>query len=273
MIALRGWLRAGAWAMLLGAAASACGQPPAAEQYLVVGASDASPQRIAARAQELARRSGKPGLVVQVSDCGEPRQVFAWASEVAGSAAAAQQALAALKRVAPDAYVKRCTVQPGSLLALRLPAIDPTIAAVPAKAVNWSDADRLSRVVRLPGAGDLVLVRYYAAVADDPLEGRRTRVALATAAGELTTLVEDCSGAAQFVRGGSWVAFTCDTEQAADHILHTVRAYTVDGAPAASVARCRAPAIAGDALTCQSEEVDADGRLRLAPRTVRLAAR
>ena len=271
---LQPWCRAGAVAAAL-AATAACGQPAAGhgEQYLVIGASDSSPQRIAVRAQELAQRTGRPGLVVQVADCGEQRQVFAWAAEVVPSAAAAQQALAAVQRAAPDAYVKRCKVQPGSLLALRVPAIDPSIARVPARVVNWSDADRVSAVVPLPGGSPVVLIRHYAGGAEDPLEGRRTRVALGSPGGPLTTLADDCSGAAQFVRSGSWLAFTCDTEQAADHVLHTVRAYGANGAPAGTVARCRLPSIAADALTCHGEEVDADGKLRLAARTLRLPAR
>lgn len=268
------WCRAAAVAAML-AATAACGQPAAGsgDQYLVIGASDGSPQRIAVRARELAQRTGRPGLVVQVADCGEQRQVFAWAAEVASSAAAAQQALAAVQGAAPDAYVKRCKVQPGSLLALRVPAIDPSIARVPLQVVNWSDADRVSAVAPLPGGSQLVLVRYYGGSAEDPLEGRRTRVALAAPGGALKTLTDDCSGAAQFVRSGSWIAFTCDTEQAADHVLHTVRAYGANGAPAGAFARCRRPSIAGDALTCQAEEVDGDGKLKLGARTQRLAAR
>jgi hypothetical protein len=257
-------------------AAAACGQPaPAAgEQFLVIGASDPSPQRIAVRAQELAKASGRPGLVVQVADCGDARQLFAWSAAVTPSASEAQQALAQLQRAAPDAYVKRCKVRPASLLALRVPAVDPSIARVPARAVNWSDEDRISSVVPLGSAGSAVLVRRYEAAADDPLEGRRTRVALAAGGGELVTLAEDCPGASQFVRGGTWLAFACDSEQAADHVLHTVRAFDDSGAPGGTLARCRLPAItASGMLACQGEEVDASGQLKLTPRSLKLAPR
>jgi hypothetical protein len=257
-------------------AAAACGQPQpeAGERYLVIGASDTSAQRIAGKAKELAQRTGHAGLVVQVADCGDPRAMFAWAAEVKPDPAQAQQALQDVQRAVPDAYVKRCKVRPGSLLALRVPAVDPSIARVPAQVVNWSDGDRVSSIVPLGDAGRAVLVRRYQAARDDPLEGRRTQVALAAPGGELVTLVDDCPGAAQFVQKSGWIAFTCDSEQAADHVLHTVRAFGASGAPAATVPRCQQPAItADDALTCQGEEVDAAGRLRLTPRKRQLAQR
>ena len=273
--ASRSWLRAGV--VLVGAvlAAAACGQTaPPGEQFLVIGASDGSAQGIARRAQELARATGKPGLVVQVADCGEARQVFAWSAVVTASAEQAQQALAALQRFAPDAYVKRCKVRAGSLLALRVPAVDPSIARVPASVVNWSEADRISGVAQVGSAGRVVLVRRYDAAPEDPLEGRRTRVLLAAGTGELVTLAEDCPGASQFVHGGGWLAFACDSEQAADNILHTVRAYDAGGAPAGTMPRCRAPAIStAGVLACQGEEVDAAGKLRLTPRSLPLARR
>ncbi|MCG2595102.1 hypothetical protein LZ009_20175 [Ramlibacter sp. XY19] len=257
-------------------AAAACGQPASTggEQFLVIGASEASAQRIAVRAQQLAKASGRPGLVLQVGDCGDARRLFAWSAAVTSSAAEAQQALAQLQRSAPDAYVKRCKVRPGSLLALRVPAVDPSIARVPAQVVNWSEEDRISAVVPLGGTGSAVLVRRYEAAPDDPLEGRRTRVALASGGGELVTLAEDCSGASQFVRGGSWLAFACDTEQAADHVLHTVRAFDDSGVPGGTLPRCRTPAItASGMLACQGEEVDAAGQLKLTPRSLKLAPR
>ena len=36
-----------------------------------------------------------------------------------------------------DAYVKKCAVAPHSLLSLRFPAVDASIADVPDSAVNW----------------------------------------------------------------------------------------------------------------------------------------
>jgi hypothetical protein len=193
---------------------------------------------------------------------------------VTASAGEAQQALAQLQRAAPDAYVKRCKVRPGSLLALRVPAVDASIARVPPQVVNWSDADRISAVVPLGSLGSAVLVRRYQAEKDDPLEGRRTRVALASTAGELVTLADDCSGASQFVQGGDWLAFACDSEQAADHVLHTVRAFDTHGSPAGTMPRCRKPSItAAGVLACQGEEVDAAGKLLLTPRSLRLATR
>lgn len=97
-------------------------------------------------------------------------------AEIATSDKAGQDALARVRTTVKDAYVKRCDVKPGSLLALRITAIDRSIADVPEDAVNWQDEDRISSTQPLPDGRVLVIARYYVNVSDDPLEGRRERV-------------------------------------------------------------------------------------------------
>jgi hypothetical protein len=272
--ATRGQAAAWAAALLLTAAAG----PAAASgtRWLVVGASDPVPAGIAQRARALSavetRAGGSAGIVLSTADCGERKAAFAWAAEVATTREAAQAALDRLIARIPDAYVKRCVVRPGSLLALGLPAIDPSIADVAADAVNWTDADRVSTVRALGGGASLLLLRYRAAVAEDPLEGRRTRVQLALPGTAPVPLIDDCAGLAGAVFAHGWVALACDSEQAADHVLHTVQAFSAAGERVVELTRCRQPSIpAADTLQCQQESVDAEGRLKLAPRRVRLA--
>jgi hypothetical protein len=271
-------VRGAAWCAALAIPLAVAAAP--AERYLVIGASDASPAGIARRAQALSGAAVEagdgPGLVLSTADCGDRRAVYAWAAAVADSAAAAQAVLARLKTRVADAYVKRCLPRAGSLLELGLPAVDPSIARVPADAVNWDDADRVSSVLPLvlPGSGArVVLQRHRVDEPEDPLEGRRTRVLLASPAAAPKTLIDECSGAKQAVAAHGWLALACDSEQAADHILHTVHVFTAGGAAVTQVPRCRQPRITSAVtLQCQAETVDASGRLQLSPRNVRLAA-
>lgn len=252
-----------------GAALAIAGAASAAPvaRYLVVGASAASPAAIAVQARALADAAPGGGLVVTTADCGDRRPLFAWVATVAESPAAAQSALAPLRERVPDAYVRRCTPRPGSLLALGVPAVDASIAQVPAEAVNWRDADRVSAVLALRGPGEpalLVLQRVHVATPDDPLEGRRTRVLLPQPGAPPRLLLDDCGGARDAVRTERWLALACHSEQAADHLLHTVHAFSAAGEPVLAVPRCREPRLLPPAtLHCRAEAVDAQGRLRL----------
>lgn len=252
---------------LVVAGAAAAAQAAPAERYLVVGASAGTPAIIAHKAKALADAAPGGGLVATTADCGDRRPVFVWVAVVAESPDAAQAALAPLRDRVPKAHIRRCTPRPDSLLALGLPAVDASIAQVPADAVNWRDADRVSGVLAMSGPGDpafLVLQRVHVAMPDDVLEGRRTRVLLPRAKSAPKVLLEDCGGARDAVRTLQWLALACDSEQAADHILHTVHAFSADGMEVLTVPRCREPRLVGTAtLQCRAESVDAEGRLRL----------
>lgn len=265
-------LTAAARALALGCAlalagANAAAQASSAERWLVIGASANTPGVIAHKAAALADAAPGGGLIASSADCGDRQPQFVWIAAVADSQSAADAALAALRERVPGARVRRCTPRPGSLLALGVPAVDASIAHVPADAVNWRDADRVSGVLALRGPGEpaaLVLQRVYVATPDDPLEGRRTRVLLQRAGAAPKVLLEDCGGARDAVRSALWIALACDSEQAADHVLHTVHAFSADGVEVLTVPRCREPRITGPAtLQCRAEAVDAQGRLRL----------
>jgi hypothetical protein len=120
--------------------------------WLVIGASDPSPAGIARVAKGLAGKA-PGGLVFQTRDCGDQRNVFGFALAVADSADSAKATLQSARATVKDAYIKRCGVVPRSLLDLRFPAVESSIANVPDDAVNWEDSDRVSSAINLPDMG------------------------------------------------------------------------------------------------------------------------
>lgn len=184
---------------------------------------------------------------------------------------AAQEPLASLKSEVSDAYVRECQVKPDSRVALDTPLVDPSIEKVPRDAVNWSDQDRVSSVQKLAGGGYLWIRRWYDPAPEDPREGRRQAVAFFDSARDRAILLEsDCTDP-KGDRQGQWMALSCARETAADQLLHETRVYDLmTGKSASSTNHCRNPRlISATAVSCQSEEVDATGTLRLAPKTVR----
>ncbi len=239
--------------------------------WLIVAASEPTATAIAQKARAMA--SALPhALVVQTRDCGDKKSVFALAAEVTDSADAAKGALPAMRSAIKDAYVKKCAVVAGSLLSLRYPAVDASIADVPDSAVNWDEEDRVSTTAALPHDGALVVARYFVNAPDDPLEGRRERV-IRPGAGrnDGKTLSDDCPSAAAFTDLDGRVAFECAREQAGDQLLHSVLAFDAGGAKLADVPHCRKPRFtAPDALTCSEESVSANGKLKLRSKRVPL---
>jgi hypothetical protein len=247
------------------------------ERYLVVGASEPTAAGIVQRAKPLAAAAAAagdgPGLIVSTADCEKGHPRYVWTVALFDSASAASAALARLRTRLADAYVRRCLVRPDSLLALGIPAVDSSIADVPSNAVNWRDADRVSALLPVKGdAGETrwVLLRRHVGGADDPREGRRTSVLRLPPGGQAQTLLDDCGGAAEAVAPRDWFALSCESEQAADQVLHTVHVFTRDGATVTRVVRCREPRLDAATLQCSVESVDAGGRLHLAKKTLRL---
>jgi hypothetical protein len=239
--------------------------------WLTVGAS-------ATAASELAQYADKPGIVFSVRDCGENRDVLAWAWRVEKDETAAKAALAASSRPAKDGYVKRCNVQPGSLLAFGISRLDASIAKVPADAVNWSEADRVSEVAKpvapptVNPSGALIVVKYYDSKdPNDPLEGRRERIELLDG-GKRVVLETNCTdGAANAALGAKLVAFACIRGQMGEQMLHTTFVHERAGKRVGSAEPCRSPSFgANESVTCQAESVADDGSLRLSPREVAL---
>jgi hypothetical protein len=81
--------------------------PVRAEQvWLVVAASARTPMEIVAASKVLIAREPE-GLVVQNSDCGDAKRMYAWVAAIATSAEAAQTRLAQVRQTVKDAYIKR----------------------------------------------------------------------------------------------------------------------------------------------------------------------
>lgn len=229
--------------------------------WLVVGASDPTPAGITRKAKQL---GGAGGLIIRTVDCGDRKNVYAWAARVETTEKAAEGAAKELRETtARDAFVKSCDVKPGTLLAHRIPAVDPSIADVPDSAVNWEDAYRVSTVKRLPDGRSVAVARYYEAGGDDPLEGRRERVILLDPAGKQRQLEKNCFDASGFQIRKGYLAFQCATEQAGDHLMHSVLLFDKEGRRIKTFNRCRNPRFAGGHLHCKAESVKADGTLTL----------
>lgn len=257
---------------VLAALVLAVATPAGAERaWLLIGASDASAAAMARKARLLAAIA-PAGLVVQTRDCGDAKNVFAWVGEVAASSQAAHAALPRMRQSVPDAYVKRCDVKPGSLLALRIDVIDTSIAGVPPDAVNWSETDRVSTVQALADGRSLLVTRYFADTPNDELEGRRERVSLIDAASQRSVLQEHCLDASRVSERQGGIAFQCAREQAADELLHSVLVFDTAGRRVAEIEHCRNPQWSGDSsIACDAESVGADGRLKLQRKRVSVA--
>ncbi len=263
-----------AWLGYLATAAAAVAAPSA--RWLVVGASDPTPAGIVERAKALSAAGEGAGLIVANRDCVPPRAGYVWAAATTDSPEAAAAALARLETRIAGARIERCTVRTPSLLALGIPAVDASIVDVPANAVNWTDADRMSALLPIHGGAAgvlLVLQRRYVADPDDPREGQRTRVLRVPPGQAPRALLDDCGGPTWAAASRHWLAIACESEQAADQPLHTVHVFTADGTPATAVAHCRDPRLVSrSTLRCRAESVDAEGRLHLAPKTVKLVS-
>ena len=219
-------------------------------------------------------RSQSPqAAVVASSDCENLRQgLYLSVAVVAGDRATSQAALEKARAVSADAYVRECRPRPGSRILLGVPLIDPSIEKVPEDVVNWSDADRISTIVKLPEEGYLWLRRIYVAAPEDPLEGRRTSVLFfATDPKKSTQLTADCTDPG-FAEKSNRIALSCARETAADNLLHETTVYDATSARALiKVSRCRKPElISVSQLTCWAEEVDGQGVLYLRPKRVPL---
>jgi hypothetical protein len=241
----------------------------AEKAWIVVGASSPSPDGIARAAKPLAAKWPE-GLIFRTADCGDKRDVFGWAYHVAASADGAKAALPAAHELAKGAYVKACDIPPRSLFALRVPAVDASVADVPASvADDWEDDDRVSSAVPLSDGRTLVIKRVFKpSLLEDPEQGKDQGVWLVERDGKLKALAESCSPAEAFTTRDGKVAFQCGDTIAADELLHKVLAFDGDKQVAA-VSSCRKPRWTGPAaLVCSSESVGPDGRIKLRAKKV-----
>ena len=235
--------------------------------WLVVAASDKSPAAIAVKVRGLADRFPR-GLVFATADCGEKAKVFGFAADIAADPQSAEASLARVRSVLADAYLKRCDVRPQSLLAHRVHVVDPSIARVPPDAVNWNDDDRVSKMFKIDDRRSVAAIRYFENAPEDPLEGKRTRLALLSG-GSTVILTQDCSMPSGISGRKDLIAVQCVVAQAADNLLHDVLVFGPAGRHLLTVPRCREPRWSADnVLQCSEESVDANGVLQVSSKRV-----
>ena len=242
--------------------------PARAESWwLVIADSDPLPQPMALYASF----GGYPqGFLIQTSDCGDSRNLFAWVMEVQRSAEFAQRALSRLSETRPKAYLLRCDVRPGSLMSWGISPVDESIADVPDRAMTWTDRDRVSSAYPLADGRTVIVVRTFDRTRRDLDEGKRVKVFLGPAFGDLVALSDDCSDAGGFVMQNGLVAFHCGSQ--ADRGFYEVRVFDRRGKPVFRFERCRSPSWAGDRiLSCQEEVLSGEDELTLRTKRIALA--
>jgi hypothetical protein len=232
----------------------------AESSWLVIGDSDPSPQRMA----PYASFHGYPqGFLIQTSDCGQPTNLYAWVLGVQRSAEFAQRALSRLSDIWPKAYLLRCDVRPRSLASWGISPVDESVADVPDHAATWTDRDRVSSAYPLADGRTAIVVHTFDRTRWDLDQGKRVKVFLGPAFGDLVALSDDCPDAGGFAVQNGLVAFHCRSQ--ADRGFHDVRLFDRHGKPVFRFERCRGPSWAGERiLSCQEEVHSAEVSLRSA---------
>jgi hypothetical protein len=231
-------------------------QGPPERLWLVVGASDPTPGGIARHSKILTDRFPR-GFVVQTSDCGEAKTVFAWVAEAATTRDAAEAALHPLRAVVKDAYVKRCDARPGTLLALRINAVDRSIAEMS----DWGfdEADGVSSVHPLPDGRMVVIPRSFEVPETDPAAILEPVFARDPSSKDLELLIQNCTYPGHFITQGDLLAFDCAPEVFADYLVYAVFVFDKVGRRLAHIRRCRFPIWSGDHVIACRKLVWEDG--------------
>ena len=221
---------------------------------------------------EKLRARWRDASVVASSDCTNlPAGLFLAVAVAAPTRQAARDALLWLRLRASEAYVQECRPRPHSRLALGVPLVDPSIEKVPENAVNWTDRDRISTIVKLKGRRYLWIRRWYKPDREGPREGQRESVLLFTNRPDSAIQLEsDCTDPSFAERDG-WIALSCTREEAAENLLHETKVYEPTSRKVIfSTKRCRNPRfISAAELTCQAEDVDIYGELHLSLKRLR----
>jgi hypothetical protein len=230
-------------------------QGPTERLWLVVGASDRTPGGIARQSKALS--PGFPGgFVVQTSDCGAAQTTFVWVAEATPSREAAEQALQRLRIVVKHAYLKRCDARPGTLLALRVNAVDTSVAEMS----DWgfAEEDGVSSVHPLRDGRLIVIPRSFELPDTDPAGIREPVFIVSPPAGDRELLLQNCTYPAHFITQGDLLAFDCAPEVFADYLVYAVFVFDKVGRRLAHIRRCRYPQWSGDGVIACRKLVWAD---------------
>jgi len=239
-------------------------------KWLVVADSGPTLGSISQAAEKLGTKWPQATIIAS-GDCDGFTRGLYLVAVVAQTRKEALDASLKLKSENTDAYVRECRPRSDSRVALGVPLVDSSIEKVPKDAVNWTDRDRISTVVRLTGGGHLWFRRWYKPDREDPREGRRDSILFFTAQPDSAVQLEsDCTDPS-FAQRDEWLVLSCAREVAADNLFHETKVYELDSGKAIfSTERCRNPEfISSTGLACQAEQVNKDGNLRLSAKQVR----
>jgi hypothetical protein len=221
------------------------------------------------------RQSWPDATIIASNDCSNLSPgLYLTVASVQPDRAAAQSAVARLRSQVPDAYIRACTVRPGSRLQFDIPLLDPSIENVPTDVVNWTDADRISQVETLPDHAYLWIRRQYVPDPNDPNEGRRAAILFfENSPSDARQLESDCPDFS-FTAQANRIAISCARAVAAENLFHSIDVFKRPGLEKiASTEHCRKPQLTSTALTCQQEHVGPDGQLHLTPRQLPIQAK
>ncbi|HXV24411.1 MAG TPA: hypothetical protein VED46_09145 [Alphaproteobacteria bacterium] len=212
-------------------------QGPPERLWLVVGASAEIPGAIARQARSLSGRFPR-GLVVQTKDCGEDTNSFAWVAEASLSPETAEAALSRLRASVTDAYVRPCDARPGTLPALRMTAVDPSIADM--SDWGYDPQDDVSSAHPLAGGRLILIPRSFEIATNGEYAVLREPVFIAEPSGGAPRLlVEDCAYPGHFITQCDLLAFDCAQEAFADFLVYGVLVFDRAGRQLAKIERCR----------------------------------
>lgn len=198
------------------------------------------------------RNTRWPDLKIMASDdCPELKPGLYVLASRAGARGGAAQAKAA---GTADAYVRKCTAKPGSLAQRGIPAVDPSFAAMRGAPINFTGEDAVTRVQ------DGLLIRpWYQPTPEDPREG--LRVAVEDLSRGRRVIVQDC-GYPEVAHAAGHIAIACAAEQIAEQPVYRTTLYRAsDLTKLRDIARCRRPALRGDAVQCTRQTPGSDGQI------------
>ena len=231
------------------------GKGPSERLWLVVGASDRTPSGIAQQSIALSHKFPH-GFVVQTSDCGAASNTFAWVAEATTTREAAEVALQRLRRVVKNAYVKRCDARPGTLLGLRVNAVDRSVVEMPAW--GFLDEDGVSSVHPLPDGRLIVIPRSFEVPKTDPGSVEEPVFIMSPPSKDMELLLQNCTYPGHFITQGDLLAFDCAPEVFADYLVYAVFVFDKAGRRLAHIRRCRYPIWSGDRVIACRKLVWAD---------------
>ena len=241
------------------------------EVWLAIVATETSAAAIAAKRKQLLNLYPS-AKIIHSNDCSDLKPgLFLLVSHISGTSRIPEGILTEIRADVEDAYSRPCSVVTPSLLSLGIPVVHASIDRVPVDAVNWSDEDRVSRLLKIDDAEYLLIERAYDSHDESPLEGMKQSIYYFRGYPKQRILIErNCWDMSQPDSLGNRFSLHCANEMAANQWLHTSIVFDTE---AQSIvwreSYCRNPRLTSEnQLSCEKESIDAQGRLSLSHREI-----